>query len=249
MPLYDHFSPPLNRTHPWRAFHSAWANSIVRDLNRGRLPPGFYAVPSIDLDGPVEIDVATLRERLLEESADAGEVAVWSAPEPMLTAVLDFTVLDLVEVQVFFDEADPRLVAAIELASPSNKDRPSERRAFAVKCASYLHHGSSVVVIDVVTPRKANLHAEVMASLALPDEWKSSTDLYAVAYRALRTDGQHELQAWPHELTVMQPLPTLPLWLGPDLSVPLDLEASYTATCDDLRMRPVLRLHREGETG
>jgi DNA-directed RNA polymerase specialized sigma24 family protein len=31
------------------------------------------------------------------------------------------------------------LVAAIELISPSNKDRPTERRAFATRVASYLY--------------------------------------------------------------------------------------------------------------
>ncbi len=33
-----------------------------------------------------------------------------------------------------------------------------------------------------------------------------------------------------------QPLPTLPLWIAADFSVPLDLEASYQATCTDLRI-------------
>ena len=33
-----------------------------------------------------------------------------------------------------------------------------------------------------------------------------------------------------------QPLPTLPLWLDEDLSVPLDLEESYEETCRVLRI-------------
>jgi hypothetical protein len=32
-------------------------------------------------------------------------------------------------------------------------------------------------------------------------------------------------------------LPRLPLWLGTELSVPLDLEASYLDTCATLRLR------------
>ena len=27
MPLLDHFTPPLSRTHPWRSFHGAWAEA------------------------------------------------------------------------------------------------------------------------------------------------------------------------------------------------------------------------------
>ena len=48
-----------------------------------------------------------------------------------------------------------------------------------------------------------------------------------------------QLLAWPTVLTIGQPLPTLPLWLGADLAVPLDLELSYTAACVDLRIRVV----------
>ena len=62
MPLLDHFNPPLNRTHPWRSFHGAWAAAIARLLNQGVLPPGYYAVPLVDRDGPIEIDVAALRQ-------------------------------------------------------------------------------------------------------------------------------------------------------------------------------------------
>jgi hypothetical protein len=36
----------LNRTHPWRSFHGAWAAAMARLLNQGVLPPGYYAVPA-----------------------------------------------------------------------------------------------------------------------------------------------------------------------------------------------------------
>src|SRR3954465_13115734 len=63
MPLLDHFNPPLNRTHPWRGFHGAWAAAMARLLNRGILPSGYYAVPLMDRDGPIEIDVAALHDQ------------------------------------------------------------------------------------------------------------------------------------------------------------------------------------------
>jgi hypothetical protein len=58
MPLLDHFNPPLSRTHPWRSFHGAWAAAMARLLNQGVLPQGFYAVPLVGRDGPIEIDAA-----------------------------------------------------------------------------------------------------------------------------------------------------------------------------------------------
>jgi hypothetical protein len=36
---------------------------MARLLNQGVLPPGYYAVPLVDRDGPIEIDVAALREQ------------------------------------------------------------------------------------------------------------------------------------------------------------------------------------------
>jgi len=62
--------------------------------------------------------------------------------------------------------------------------------------------------------------------------------LSAVAYRAVGRDEEtQQLQLWPAPLALGQPLPTLPLWIASDFSVPLDLEASYQATCTDLRVR------------
>jgi len=240
MPLFNHFVPPLSRTHPWRGFHSAWAAAMARHLNQGVLPPGYYAIPNVDLDGPIEIDVAAVRDREVEAGPIVEEsLSLWTPPQAALTVALDFPALELVEVQVFYDEDDPELKAAVELISPRNKDRPEARRTFAVKCLSYLHAGCSLVVVDVVANRRANFHAEILRLLELngPAAWESPTDLYAVAYRAAAVAQGRQLQAWPAALTLGGPLPQLPLWLGVDICVPLDLEATYQMTCTDLRIR------------
>lgn len=132
-----------------------------------------------------------------------------------------------------------KLVAAVELVSPSNKDRPSARRAFATKCAAYLQQGISVVTVDVVTTRTANLHGDLVQRLQLADEfaWHPPTGLSAVAYRVLRVNDQPRLDVWPFPLTLGESLPTLPLWLAPDLAVPLELEPTYEETCQSLRLR------------
>src|SRR5207237_488192 len=110
MPLLDHFNPPLNRTHPWRSFHGAWAAAMARLLNQGVLPPGYYAVPLVDRDGPIEVDVAALREHEAAESPDASAgTQAWSPPEPGLTLAVELPAADGVEVQVFADDGDPRL--------------------------------------------------------------------------------------------------------------------------------------------
>jgi hypothetical protein len=214
---------------------------MARLLNHGVLPSGFYAVPLVDREGPVEIDVATLRE----QEATAAEVGVavpqtWAPPAPGLTVAVELPAVDAVEVQVFADDGDPRLAAAIELVSPRNKDRPHARQAFAVKYVGYLQQGSSVVVVDTVTTRRADLNAAILSLLGADPGAARPPGLSAVSYRAVGRDEEtQQLQLWPAPLALGQPLPTLPLWIASDFSVPLDLEASYQETCTDLRIRQV----------
>ncbi len=139
--------------------------------------------------------------------------------------------------EVLTDDGDPRVAAAIELVSPRNKDRPRARAAFAAKCADCLGRGCGVVVVDVVTTRRADLQADLLAMLEADPAVEASGALSAVSYRPVVRDGDGQLLAWPAALEVGRPLPTVPLWLGADLAVPLDLEASHSAACVDLRIR------------
>ena len=82
----------------------------------------------------VEIDVGTFQGNGAAGASDGGGgVAVWSPPRPVLDQPLTFTHPDVFEVQVLNDTQGPHVVAAIELVSPTNKDRAAHRRMFAVK--------------------------------------------------------------------------------------------------------------------
>jgi hypothetical protein len=238
MPLHDHFHSPWSVQRPWEGFHGAWAAAIAFHLNSGLLPPDYFAMPLLEVAGRVEVDVGTFQEHEVANGA-VGGTAVWAPPAPTLTLPLEIGPTDTFEVQVLRNFGGPQLRAAIELVSPGNKDRPSARRAFAAKCAGYLRKGVSVTVIDVVTERSANLHADILRALERTEEpfWESPTHLYAGAYRSVITAGKSHLEAWPHALALGEPLPELPLWLEVELSVPLRLEESYVVTCGSLRMR------------
>jgi hypothetical protein len=239
MPLLDHFHPPLSRTHPWRGFHGAWAAAMARLLNAGVLPAGYYAVPFLDREGPVQVDVAALRALEFDPvgKGTGGGVQPWTPAAPALAVAVEWPTADDVRVEVFADDGDPRLAAAVELVSPRNKDRPRSREAFAATCAGYLRRGCGLVVVDAVTSRQADLHADLLTSLAAEASPGGPGALSAVSYRAIGQDEEGRLLAWPFVLEVGQPLPTVPLWLGADLAVRLDLEASHTAACVDLRIR------------
>jgi hypothetical protein len=237
MPLLEHFRPPLSVTHPWKGFHSAWANAITNGLNEV-LPEGYYAIPEVPLGDQIEIDVATLEGGEPSPSVGGVATAIWAPPRPRLAARVDFSRVHGVAVHVFQDQGGPQLRAAIELVSPANKDRPRSRLTFAATCVGHLERGVAVVVLDTVTGRRANLHAEIAQALEVAEglAWDSPTHLYAVAYRVVSRQGQTQVEAWPAALAVGEELPVLPLWIAADLSIPLPLEMSYTAACRALRI-------------
>src|SRR5439155_130986 len=152
--------PPLDDTRHWAGFHATWPVMIVAEL-RHQLPSPYFAEPRVHSGASAEIDVATF-----ERDRDAGAVggnghengggvatAVWAPPKPTLAVATDWPAQDVYEVLVYDEKRHCRLVAAIEIVSPANKDRPESRRAFAAKCAGLLRERVSVMVVDVVTTR------------------------------------------------------------------------------------------------
>jgi hypothetical protein len=244
MPLRDHFHPPWSDENPWEGFHSAWVNTMVRDLNGSLLPPSFRAFPQIHLGPFVEAGVATL-ERLVASgsslpadvgSADDGAAATWSPPEVVQTLDVEVPGQDVFEVRVYDVRRGMRLVAVVEVVSPGNKDRPEERQTLAAKCASYLQEQVGVVLLDIVTTRRANLHHELLQLLSAPRTEVDGANLYCVSYRNRRNGKRWQLDTWPSVLALGARLPTVPLWLPGPIAVPLDLEKSYEETCQVLRI-------------
>lgn len=230
MPLLDHFHPPLSQRRHWESFHAAWASAIADALNDGGLPEGFFAEELISVGGRIEIDVATFEEpEVVSAGSQTVAVKPWAAPPP--TQVMPGVYPDSFAVQVYRSEGGPTLVAAVELVSPGNKDRQRQRNAFAVKCASYLFQGVGLVVVDIVTSRRFNLHNDIVRILEQPDSFAMSGHLYATAYQPRQRDGEPEIAQWLHELRLEDALPTVPLALAGVVVVPVDLEASYADVC------------------
>lgn len=237
--LLDHFQPPLSLRRHWHAFHHAWATYLASDLNQ-RLPEGYFAEPNVQFG--IEIDVATFEETIhgAPRATGSGPSAVgiqevWTASAPTLTVPIDLSEA-IVEVLIYSQESGPTLAGAIELVSPANKDRPAHRDAFVNKCAAYIQKGVGLVIVDVVTDRRANLHNELMARLTSEAaSWEA--ELYAAAYRPVVREGQTSLDIWQEALAVGNALPTMPLWLRGDLCFPVELGATYDRTCREQRIR------------
>jgi Protein of unknown function (DUF4058) len=243
MPLLDHFHPPLHPRRHWESFHTAWAGTIADVLNRDLLPEGYFAEEQTHAGARVEIDVATFQDAGTEAERLPGPGVTATLPPRLWTPCVPCATISMVfpsdfEVLVFQSEGGNTLIAAIELISPSNKDRPVERRAFATKCANYLYRGVSLIVVDIVTSRQANLHHDILALLenAAVAQLPSATHLYAVAYRPIQRGQAAQADIWTAAVAVGQPLPLLPLALDAQCCLPIDLEATYEATCERRRI-------------
>jgi hypothetical protein len=190
----------------------------------------------------VDIDVGAFEKDDLPSVSSASEgnggvaTAVWAPARPSVAVDITLPEYDEYEVRIYDAKRRRRLVAAIEIVSPANKDRPENRNVFIAKCAALLYKGVAVSIVDLVTIRHFNLYAELLAFLGHHDPTLGAEppDLYAASCRSTRKGERTRFEAWSYVLAVGQPPPTLPLWLSEDRVVPLDLEASYEQACSDL---------------
>jgi hypothetical protein len=241
MPLRGHFRPPLDDLRHWEGFHATWPVMIVALLRR-RLPPRYSAEPRVHSGASAEIDVTTFEKEgeaiLTADGNDNGGIAtaVWAPPRPTLAVVTDLPAQDVYEVLVYDEKRRCRLVAAVEIVSPGNKDRPEHRRAFVAKCAGLLRERVSVVIVDVVTTGTANLYGELLELIGQSDPslLPEPPPLYATACRLTKGDNEWLLETWTQSLDLAVPLPQAPLWLADNLAVPLELEESYEQSCSIL---------------
>jgi hypothetical protein len=245
MPLRDHFRPPLDDLRHWEGLHGGWPMMIVASLRR-KLPRRYFAEPRVHSGSSAEIDVATFEDEAegvvaaADASGNGGGIAtaVWAPPRPTLAVVTDLPTQDVYEVRVYDEKRHCRLVAAVEIVSPANKDRPEHRRAFAAKCAGLLRERVSVVIVDMVTTRTQNLYGELLELIGQSDPGLNPEPppLYAAACRLTKRAEEWLLETWAQPLELGRPLPTVPLWLADNLAVPLELEESYEQSCSILNI-------------
>lgn len=243
MPLRDHFHPPLDDVHSWDELHGMWPAMIVRALDEV-LPEPYFAAPAVHLGALYEIDVGAYdadTPRVNGAHAENGGLATatYAPPKPTLTVEPRLPKQDLYEVRIYESRQNRRLVAAIEIVSPSNKDRPENRGAFLSKATALLTRDVCVSFVDVVNPSHFNLYADLLSFLESDDPTlgERPSAMYAATVRLRREGRRRLLDNWYHPLAIGQVLPTLPIWLTESLAVSLDLEASYEETCRSLRIR------------
>lgn len=218
-------------------FHHTWITEIQRTLNRGLLPPEYYALAE-QIAGGLGPDVLTLQRPsngapLPEEPR--GGIALAEAPprvEYRVRAEIDQYAAKAKAV-VIRHKSNHQVVAIVEIVSPGNKNNRHAVRALVGKVREMLRGGIHLLLVDLFPPGPRDpqgLHKviwdEIMDNdFALP----AARRLTLAAYI-----GGPFPEAFVQSAAVGSALPDMPLFVTPDVYVYVPLEKTYQAAWADV---------------
>jgi hypothetical protein len=231
MPLHD-----WSALTGWDGVHQVWVVELLYAV-KPLLPPAYRAYvgtsPTFAVGGPVEerpdVGVRDWPPGGPPGAADAGG----SEPdEEVAVATL------AAETAVLVERAG-RLVAAVELVSPRNKDRLASQAGYAAAYAGYLLRGVHLLLVDVHRrPATFSFADRVAAQLGFRQPPLPAP--HAVGYRVggPAPAGGQFLALWRRALTVGAPLPAMRLPLSAEESVAVDLEGTYLRAAEAAYLGP-----------
>src|SRR5262245_21133624 len=126
MPIHDWTRVRANRFHH---FHQDWTIEIARALNRGLLPDGYQALAEQKTGGR-EPDIVTLSQPDSLDDGIIGGAVVTAPPTTRMRMQADADVYARKANTIVVRHPDGRVVAAIEVVSPGNKNNRHAIRAF-----------------------------------------------------------------------------------------------------------------------
>ncbi|MBX9579732.1 MAG: DUF4058 family protein [Gemmataceae bacterium] len=221
--------------HDWRedvgfnGLHMAWQIAIL-DWLQERLPAEYRAYvgsfPGLVVDIPNGRPDLGVRNWGPDPRPDdpPGTTDPAADPAPDVETVATFEFDPQMAIHI---DRHGHLVAAVELVSPRNKDRPESRETYTGRYAGYIRQGVHLLLVDLL-PRPRGFSFAAAVDAAVGFRQPPLPVPYAVSYRVGEPvpDGTL-LAAWRRPLAVGQPLPTLPLALTVHSSVSIDLEYTY----------------------
>jgi Protein of unknown function (DUF4058) len=227
-------------THDWTKvdagifhhFHHGWIEEIARALNRDLLPAEYYALAE-QIAGGLGPDVLTLGRPSNGASAvlpdPQGGVAVATAPPRMrfrLRAEPERYAAKTKSV-VIRHTSRHNVIAVVEIVSPGNKDNQHGLRAFVHKAVELLQSGIHLLVIDLFPPGPCDPQG---LPKIIWDEFYGENEFILTPERPL-TLAAYVAGLVPEALieptAVGAELIDMPLFLIPEVYVPVPLEASY----------------------
>jgi hypothetical protein len=219
MPIHDWTRVEAGVYH---IFHQDWTLEIFRTLNRGILPPGYFAMADQRGSGP-EPAVVALR---LRGQAPTGGLAVADAPPRMQRIArgdAEKALYARKANRIVVHKGIGRIVAAIEVVSPGNKSGSHAVGSFVDKAVDFLENGIHFLLIDPfpTSPRDPDGLAHAIWA-ELEGEPLPGRPLTVASF-----DAGPPPTAYVEALAVTDEWPEAPLFLGPERYVNVPLEQTY----------------------
>ncbi len=212
MPIHDWTRVDAGLFH---AFHQSWIVKLCNALNRGLLPADYFALPEQSMRGPVP-EVAVFRSSMDETDEAAVEAAVCVRKAD----------------RVVVRDKLRQIVAAIEVVSPGNKATYDDLRAFVERASRLIKLGIHFLVVDLFPPTKCDpfgIHKAIWDEFVKEDfDLPVDKQLLLAAYEAALAPT-----AYVEPVSAGDKLPTMPLFLKPEIYVHAPLETSYQTTWAD----------------
>jgi hypothetical protein len=225
MPLHD-----WTDERSWDSVHPFWLAYLVEWI-QPRLPEGYKAflggVPALTVasgNGKPDVSVRQWDPAPLAEARAADAAGL----EPDLEASVAIRLDPQRAVHI---DLHGRLIAAIELVSPRNKDRADAKETYSNRYLGYLRLGVHLMLVDVLPrPRGFSFSDVITSSLGL--DLPPLPPPFAAAYRVGEVvpggdDMGSLVGLWRRPLRVGAPLPTLPLPLSVHHAIAIDMEETY----------------------
>ncbi|HLW66378.1 MAG TPA: DUF4058 family protein [Gemmataceae bacterium] len=212
-------------------FHQTWTIQIKMALNSGRLPKGLSAMVE-QRAGSKEPDVLTVESRLKKPRSDEdNNSSVLTLDRPAASIVRRTTK------EIYAGRANRivvkhhlgRIVAAIEIVSPGNKDSRAAFRDFVEKTIVFLRQGIHLLIVDLFPPSPRDpfgIHKAIWDEIHEEDfVFPKGKDRILASYEA-----GGEKVAYVEPVAVGDSLPDMPLFLATGMHIKVPLESTYQST-------------------
>ncbi len=230
MPMHDwsRVEPSINHH-----FHSRWIYAIADHLNSSVLPKSYYALAE-QITRTMGPDVLTL-ERPANPPTTSTKLGgpvlelATSPPGSLFTTVAKSKPRSRRQRRLSIRHVrNHRMVAVLELVSPSNKSNRHNFSTFVNKAIAVLESQIHLLVIDPFRPGKRDpngVHAAIwQEAVGQPFHLPLGKPLTIASYSSAA-----ELRAFVDPVAIGETLPDVPLFLEPEAYVKVPLEATYQA--------------------
>ncbi len=230
MPIHDWSRVPAGLFHD---FHQTWCIYIKNALNAGLLPKGLSALVE-QRAGAREGDVLTIESWARNPDAGSGGSGGLLTVEAPQTSIVRTS-----EREIYADRASRivvrhhlgRIVAAIEILSPGNKDSRAALREFVEKVLDFMRAGVHLLLVDLFPPTARDpfgIHKAVWDEICEEEFcFPPGKDRILASYAVGEVRA-----AYVEPIGVGEMLPAMPLFLSPGLHLKVPLEATYQSAWD-----------------